>query len=56
MARVAARHSSRESDRQVYHDNDQCTEGNNIETRFHRTGTGGRPRCEHCDRLARQGR
>jgi hypothetical protein len=52
MAKVPAWHSSRESDKKVYHDNDECTEGNNIETRYRQSGTGGRPRCQHCDRLA----
>lgn len=52
MAKVAAFHSSRESDRKVYHDNNSCTEGNNIETKYKTSGTGGRPRCNHCDRLA----
>lgn len=44
-------HSAIESDRRVYHDNTSCTEGNNIESKNRRTGTGGRPRCEHCARL-----
>jgi hypothetical protein len=52
MAKVSPWHSSRISDRNVYHDNDKCTEGNNIETKYHTSGTGGRPRCEHCSKLA----
>lgn len=52
MAKVAAFHSSREADRKVYHDNNSCTEGNNIETKYKTAGTGGRPRCNHCERLA----
>jgi hypothetical protein len=39
MARVTAWHSSRPSDPAVYHDNDQCTEGNNIEARYRQSGT-----------------
>jgi hypothetical protein len=31
MSKVAPFHSVKETDRQVYHDNDKCTEGNNIE-------------------------
>lgn len=52
MARVAAFHSKKVSDRNVYHDNDRCTEGNNIEPQNRVSGTGGRPKCEHCSRLA----
>lgn len=52
MAKVAAFHSVKETDRQVYHDNDECTEGNNIEPENRRPGTDNRPRCEHCARLA----
>jgi len=35
----------------VYHDNNSCTEGNNIETRNRMSGTGGLPKCDHCKRL-----
>lgn len=52
MAKVSAFHSVKESDKKVYHDNDKCTEGNNIESQNRRSGTGNRPRCEHCSRLA----
>lgn len=48
MARVAPFHSKRESDRKVYHDDDTCTEGNNVETYNRVPGTGGRPRCQNC--------
>ena len=34
-----------------YHDNNQCTEGNNIEKGNRVSGTGGHPKCEHCKRL-----
>lgn len=51
MAKTKAWHSSRESDRKVYHDNDKCTEGNNIETKYRKDGTGGRPLCHHCANL-----
>lgn len=51
MARVPPFHSKRETDRKVYHDSDQCTEGNNIETSNRVPGTGGRPLCDHCARL-----
>ena len=49
MARVSPWHSSRESDRKVYHDSNKCTEGNNIEDRYRQPGTDGRPRCKNCE-------
>ena len=51
MAKASPWHSKRESDPKVYHDNTSCTEGNNIEDRNRAAGTGGRPRCAHCNRL-----
>jgi len=51
MAKVAAFHSVKESDRKVHHNNDKCTEGNNIEKANKRDGTGNRPLCDHCQRL-----
>ena len=56
MSKVPAFHSKRESDSKVYHDNNKCTEGNNIETYNRVLGTGGRRRCEHCARLEREGK
>jgi hypothetical protein len=52
MAKVPAFHSVLPNDPRVYHDNDDCTEGNNIESENRRSGTDGRPRCGHCQRLA----
>jgi len=52
MAKTSPWHSTRESDRKVYHDNTSCTEGNNIESRYKRSGTDGRPKCAHCSRLS----
>jgi len=52
VAKVPPFHSVLSSDRRVYHDNGDCTEGNNIEAENRRLGTDGRPRCEHCARLA----
>jgi len=40
----------------VYHNNTQCTEGNNIEKRNFVHGTGGFCQCEHCKRLNRGGK
>lgn len=51
MAKVAAFHSKRPDDKKVHHDNNSCTEGNNIESKWRESGTGGHPKCEHCQRL-----
>jgi hypothetical protein len=51
MAKVTPFHSVEPRARNVYHDQTACTEGNNIEDRNKRSGTGGRPKCEHCIRL-----
>lgn len=50
MAKVPPFHSKLPGT-QVYHDNNQCTEGNNIEHRNRVPGTGGLPKCDHCKRL-----
>lgn len=52
MAKTDPWYSVKETDRQVYHDNTDCTEGNNIEEENRRDGTDGRPRCEHCAALS----
>lgn len=52
MAKVAPFHSVKETDKKVYHDNNSCTEGNNIETKNRKLGTDNRPKCEHCQRLS----
>ena len=49
MAKVSPFHSKVQKD--VYHDNDRCTEGNNIESYNRVSGTGGLPKCSHCKRL-----
>lgn len=56
MPQVPAFHSVKENAPNVYHDNSKCTEGNNIEKQHLRQGTGGRPRCQHCNQLAREGK
>ncbi len=40
----------------VHHNNNQCTERNNIESENIKHGTGGLPVCSHCQRLNREGR
>jgi hypothetical protein len=47
-------HSTRPGER-VHHNNDKCTEGNNIEPHYRQEGTGGLPLCEHCRRLNERG-
>ena len=42
-------------DHTKYHNNNRCTEGNNIERENMRPGDGGRPLCKHCDDLNRKG-
>lgn len=39
-----------------HHNNTRCTEGNNIESQYRRSGTGGKPLCAHCARLNAEGR
>ena len=43
--KVAPFHSIKQH---VHHDNNNCTEGNNIERENRRTGTGGKPLCSRC--------
>jgi len=35
-----------------YHDENSCTEGNNIESVNRAPGTGGHPKCDHCRRIS----
>jgi hypothetical protein len=55
MPRVAPTHSVKPGTANVHHDNSGCTERNNIEPHYLRSGTGGRRLCDHCDRLDRAG-
>ena len=48
----SAWHSKLPTDRRVYHDETNCTEGNNIESRNRVAGTGNRPKCDHCRRIS----
>jgi hypothetical protein len=56
MSKIPPFHSIRESDRKVYHNNNRCTEGNNIEKYNRVSGTGDRRLCEHCKRLNDEGK
>jgi len=43
---------SKKSGSNVYHDNNKCTEGNNIERENKASGTGGKSKCDHFKRLS----
>ena len=47
MAKVAAFHSKRLGT-SVHHNDNRCTEGNNIESYNRASGTGGHPLCKNC--------
>ena|SRR5947209_5441022 len=49
-------HSKKPNTPNVYHNNDKCTEGNNIESYYLAQGTDGRPLCKHCERLNKEGK
>jgi hypothetical protein len=51
VAKVNPFHSVKLDARRVYHDNSSCPEGDNIERANLRSGTDGRPQCDHCARL-----
>jgi len=48
MADVKPWHSKRVNDREVYHDDPQCSEGSTIAGYNRAPGTGGWPHCEQC--------
>jgi hypothetical protein len=52
MSKVSPFHSKKPGVKNVHHDDNKCTEGNNIEKENRVSGTGGRPKCEHCQRLS----
>jgi len=52
MAKVSPFHSKLASDGRVYHDNDECTKGNNIEPENKVPGKGGLPLCSECNNLS----
>jgi len=56
MPQVSPFHSVKPNTPQVHHDNNKCTEGNNIEAENKRSGTGGRPKCSHCTKLDSEGK
>ena len=50
MSKIAAFHSKLPGT-SVYHNDNACTEGDNIESYNRVSGTGGLPLCTHCARL-----
>lgn len=54
MTQVQPWHSTREGETK-YHNNDKCTEGNNIETYYRAPGTGNKQLCERCAKLNAEG-
>lgn len=53
MPKTSAWHSPLQG---VHHNNTKCTEGNNIESRNRKEGTGGKPLCSHCSKLNAEGK
>jgi hypothetical protein len=56
MAYKSPWHSKANNAPKVHHNNDKCTEGNNIESYNVAQGTGGHPLCAHCSRLNNEGK
>jgi len=52
MAKTTPWHSTRPDDNKVHHDETRCTEGNNIEARYRKSGTGGFPKCARCRQIS----
>lgn len=48
IRRVAAYHSTNQSDPDVHHDDSNCPVGRQIPDRNKRSGTNGWPRCQRC--------
>jgi hypothetical protein len=48
MAKTSPFHSIKQH---VHHNDTECTEGNDIERENWRSGTGGKPLCDHCKRI-----
>ncbi len=55
MPRVSPFHSKLPGTKK-HHNNDKCTEGNNIETYNRKPGTGGHPLCDNCKRKNAEGK
>lgn len=55
MSQVPPFYSTRPGENR-HHNNNQCTEGNNIEAHYKKSGTGGYSLCSHCAKLNSEGR
>jgi hypothetical protein len=55
MAKVSPYHTNSIEEppehREVYHDHDDCFEGNKIQKKHWESGDGGKPRCKQCIKL-----
>jgi len=51
IMKVAPYHSSNPSDPDVYHDQDNCPSGQQIPPWNRLSGTGGYPKCGHCQKM-----
>lgn len=51
MAKVSPWYSVRQRDRNVFHDNDECPEGNAIQPEYRKAGHRCRTRCRQCAKL-----
>lgn len=55
MATVTAYHTDSEEyppkHREVYHDKNTCPDGNKIEQKHRKTGTGGKKHCLECNKV-----
>lgn len=55
MAKVSPFHSTNPNlapDKKRYHDDNTCTEGNNIEPHYKKSGTDNRPKCARCKEIS----
>jgi hypothetical protein len=57
MPKMSPVHSSDpNNNRHVHHDNSACTEQNNIEAKWRKSGTNNWPLCHHCKTLNDEGK
>ena len=56
MSKMNPIYSAAPNDPKRHHNNNRCTEANNIETKNIRQGTGGFPLCHHCSTLNAEGK
>jgi len=54
MPTIAPFHRNREGEK--YHDNSKCGPGSEIPQKDRVSGKGGKPHCEHCEKLNAEGK